>query len=69
MTGRIKWFSEAKGYGFIEGEDGQDVFVHYSAFPGGHTRDFGDLTDRMVQYEVVYRPDDGKAQARNVMVF
>jgi len=29
-SGIIKWFSESKGYGFIEQEDGPDVFVHYS---------------------------------------
>ena len=30
MTGKVKWFNDAKGYGFIELEQGRDVFVHYS---------------------------------------
>jgi CspA family cold shock protein len=47
-NGTVKWFNESKGFGFITGEDGSDVFVHYSSFQGngfkslaeGHTVSF-----------------------------
>ena len=33
-NGTVKWFDETKGFGFITGEDGNDIFVHYSSIQG-----------------------------------
>jgi len=34
LTGRVKWFNDSKGYGFIEQEGGKDIFVHFTAIEG-----------------------------------
>ncbi|MEJ2419850.1 MAG: cold-shock protein [Exilibacterium sp.] len=38
FTGHVKWFNESKGFGFIEREDGPDVFAHYTAIQGSGFR-------------------------------
>jgi len=48
MKGTVKWYNARKGYGFIEGEDGKDVFVHRSSIPTGIYINEGDK----VEYEV-----------------
>ena len=49
--GTVKWFSDKKGYGFIEQEDGQDIFVHYSSIdtPGFKSLSEGDKVSFEVQ--------------------
>ena len=53
-TGTVKWFNEAKGFGFIARSDGDDVFVHYSAIEGDGFKSLAD-GDR-VQFEVTSGP-------------
>ncbi len=62
LTGKVKWFNDAKGYGFIERPDGDDVFVHYSAIVGTGFRSLSEGQE--VEFEVVDGPK-GK-QAANV---
>ncbi|HAK40392.1 MAG TPA: cold-shock protein [Synergistales bacterium] len=51
MQGTVKWFNEAKGYGFITPDEGNDVFVHFSAILG---EGFKTLAEgQRVEFEVV----------------
>ena len=61
VTGTVKWFNDAKGYGFIAREDGDDVFVHYSAITGAGFRSLNE--GQAVEFEVVDGPK-GKQAAK-----
>jgi CspA family cold shock protein len=63
VQGKVKWFNQKKGWGFIQREDGDDVFVHYSAIQGEgyRTLDEGDV----VEFDLV--DSDKGLQAANVV--
>jgi cold shock protein len=50
-TGTVKWFSAEKGFGFIQPEEGPDVFVHFSAISGDGFRNLEE--NQKVEFEVV----------------
>jgi len=58
MKGKIKWYNSRKGYGFIEGEDEKDIFVHRNSIPDGINE--GD----QVEYEI--EDSEKGPQATNV---
>jgi CspA family cold shock protein len=60
--GHVKWFNDAKGYGFIARENGPDVFVHYSAIAGDGFRSLAE--GQAVQFEITEGPKG--LQAANV---
>jgi len=61
--GKVKWFNENKGYGFIEREDGPDVFVHFTAIQGEGFRTLAE--GEVVEFEVT--EGEKGPQAANVM--
>lgn len=64
MQGSVKWFNNQKGYGFITDDNGQDVFVHYSAI---QMEGFKSIAEgARVEFDVV--DGDKGAQAQNVTI-
>ncbi|NMB38746.1 MAG: cold-shock protein [Firmicutes bacterium] len=64
MVGKVKWFNAEKGYGFIEQEDGNDVFVHFTAIQGDGFRTLEEGQE--VEFDVV--EGERGAQAANVVL-
>jgi CspA family cold shock protein len=62
-TGKVKWFNDAKGFGFITRESGPDVFVHHTAIEGAGFRSLAE--DQEVEFEVVQGAKG--LQAQNVV--
>ena len=58
-TGKVKWFSETKGYGFIATDEGNDIFVHYSAIRGTGRRNL--FEGQEVEFEMASGPKGPQA--------
>ena len=58
--GKVKWFNSAKGYGFIQQEDGKDVFVHFSAIQGDGYRSLEEGQE--VEFEIADSPKGPQAE-------
>jgi len=63
LKGKVKWFNESKGFGFIEQEGGNDVFVHYSAIEGDGFKTLVEGDE--VEFEVVDSPKGLQASKVN----
>ena len=61
VTGTVKWFNDAKGFGFIERPNDSDVFVHYSALGGDGFRSLSE--GQQVEFEVVQGQKGPAAEA------
>ena len=59
-TGTVKWFNDAKGYGFIRRQNGDDVFVHFSAILSGGFRSLQE--GQSVQFDVTKGPKGFQAE-------
>ncbi len=58
-TGKVKWFNESKGFGFIERDSGDDVFVHFSEIQGDGFKTLAE--GQAVEFEVTQGPKGDQA--------
>jgi CspA family cold shock protein len=62
MKGTVKWYNDMKGFGFIAGEDGKEVFVHRTSVPAGINLREGD----QVEYQI--EDSDRGQRATNLII-
>lgn len=63
MTGKVKWFNNQRGFGFISGDDGKEVFVHYSGIVGEGFKELAEGDS--VKYDI--KETEKSVQAINVV--
>ena len=63
MRGKVKWFNNTKGYGFIENPDGEDIFIHYSSILSDGYKTL--VEGQLVEFELIHTAKG--LQAKNVL--
>lgn len=63
MRGKVKWFNNTKGYGFIENPDGEDIFIHYSSILSNGYKTL--VEGQFVEFELIHTAKG--LQAKNVL--
>ena len=62
MQGKVKWFDDVRGYGFIGFKDNEDIFVHYSAIREGENKHRSLTKDEIVEFDLIKTENGYKAK-------